>query len=149
MKDHELTGEKSYALRFAMDRSTTFLSAMPPVVVGGCGTRDSKKYGFVGLQSLDSSHFNHARVGPGILETLLGTDSSAGAVHRIVSVKVENFFQKVRNNRAHIKAKNSGGVGAGSKERKQRIALVEDDWAQREKKVRMFMKAMDVNGCRT
>lgn len=144
--DSELEGEKSCALRFAMDRSKTFIKAMPPVVVGGCRARDVETYGRVALHSLDSSHFNHARAGPGILQELLGTDSSSKAVQRILGT-VENFFQKVRNHRAHIEAKTSGGVGAGSKERKQRTALVEDEWARREEKVRMFMKALGVNGC--
>lgn len=44
-------------------------------------------------------------------------------------------------------ATTSGGVGDCAKIRKMRVALIEDISEQREVHVRMFMKAMDVNGC--
>lgn len=144
--DSETVGEKAWALRFAQDRCNFFLKHLPPVMVLGCGIRDIDEYEMIGLHSMDSQYFIHARAGPGILELLLGTDSSAAAVQRILGT-VEAFFAKARRNRDHVNAKTNGGVGPSAKRRKQRVVMVEDKPPTREKKVRVFMKAMYMNGC--
>ncbi|CAB1121309.1 unnamed protein product [Ectocarpus sp. CCAP 1310/34] len=128
---------------YRLGRPVSLVEAYIPLSEGECNILDahhgqwkdnlafSLKGLHVGLEEsvdvndseLTGEKSNALRAGPGILQKLLGTDSSTVAVERIVSVKVENFFQKVRNNRAHIEAKTSGGV-------------------------RMFMEALDVNGCR-
>lgn len=129
--DSELEGDKSLALRFALNRSKPFMHVLPPVVVVGCGTRDFAKYGRVGLDSLDTTHFEHARAGSGVLELLLGTNSSSDAVQRILGT-VDMFFQNARNLRQQAAAMTGGGVGDCTKIRKMRVALIEDTPEKRE-----------------
>lgn len=136
----------SYALRFALARCKTFVHNVPPVVIVGCGIRDAAKYGRVGLHSLDTTFFSHARFGPRLLEHVLGADSSHGAVQRTLD-HCHSFFQNARNLRKHVAAKTNGGVGDGIKLRKQRVPLVEDSPEEREETMDMFMGAMSANGC--
>lgn len=89
--DSELEGEKSFALRFALDRCKTFRQSLPPAVVVGCWARDADMYGRAGLDSLDTTHFMHARSGSGIHELLLGNDSSSDAVQRISTRSTISF----------------------------------------------------------
>lgn len=143
----ELDGELSFMLRFAVDRSKTYIHTLPPVVAIACGIRDFDEFGRVGLDSLDTSHFEHTRAASGILDLLLGTDSSSDAVQRILD-SVDGFFQNARNLRETAAAVTGGGIGDCSKIRKSRVALVEDSPEQREKSVDMLMEALDANGCR-
>lgn len=78
--DSERGGDKSFPLRFALLRGKTCVHTLPPVVVIGYGIRDADKYDQIGLDSLDTAHFEPARSGSGILELLLSADSSSGAV---------------------------------------------------------------------
>ncbi|CAB1105429.1 unnamed protein product [Ectocarpus sp. CCAP 1310/34] len=146
VSDSELGGDMSYALRFALARCKTFVHNMPPVVVVGCGIRDAAKYGRVGLHSLDTTFFSHARFGPRLLEHVLGADSSHGAVQKTLD-HCHSFFQNARNLRKHVGAYTNGGVGDGIKLRKQRVPLVEDTPEAREEAMDMFMGAMSANGC--
>ena len=144
--DSELGRDMSYALRFALARCKMFVHNMPPVVIVGCGIRDAAKYGRVGLHSLDTTFFSHARFGPRLLEHVLGADSSHGAVQRTLD-HCHSLFQNARNLRKHVAAKTNGGVEDGIKLRKQRVPLVEDTPEEREETMDMFMGAMSANGC--
>lgn len=112
----------------------------------GCGTRDAEEFGRIGLDRLDTQHFEPARSGSGILELLLSTDSSSDAVQRVLD-KVDVFFQNARNLRDKVSGVTGGGIGDCSKIRKMRVALVENTPEERGEIVRIFMKALDFNGC--
>ena len=82
VSDKELEGEMSYALRFSLERAKPFLKTVPPVVFLGCVIWDARKYGPLGLHSLDTTFFTHARFAPRLLEHVMSSDSNHRAVQR-------------------------------------------------------------------
>ena len=141
VSDKELEGEMSYALRFSLERAKTFLKNVPPVVFLGCVIWDAHKYGPLGLHSLDTTFFTHARFAPRLLEHVMSSDSNHRAVQRTRD-HCHSFFQNARRLRKHTVALTNGGVGDSIKQRKQRIPLVGDPPEKRVKTLDMFMEGM-------
>ena len=124
-----LDGKHKWAYRLALQRSKDFYNRVTPVVVFSTGTRDPIMYSELQDHSKDSNFFQTMRgVYSGLLERSMGLDSPSlkPVLEALKSKDADELLKKSRACRKERNAEVNGGIGEGTKERRNKLILVNE-----------------------
>lgn len=123
----QLDGKNKWAYRLAMQRDTDFYNRVTPVVALSSGTRDPIAYEGLQDHSKDSNFFQNMRgVYTGLLERAMGLDSPSlnPVLEALGSRDADELLKKSRACRKERNAEVNGGLGDGTKERRNKLIII-------------------------